>query len=60
MRFDELVECLEHELKYRRSLEKELQEMTEERNRWRELAEPGWDERERKMALDTEIRLMRQ
>ncbi len=38
----------------------QLKELKRERDDWRELAEPGWRQRELESALDGEIRLQRE
>lgn len=48
------------ELSYRDSLEKQVKDLKRERDMWREAAEPGWTERERRAALAGEIRLLRE
>jgi len=60
IQFEELVECLAQELRYRKGLEEQLRKLKNERDMWREAAEPGWNERELRAALDGEIRLLRE
>lgn len=59
-RFGVFADLIADELERRDSMEKQIEKLKQERDYWRELAEPGWKERERQAALDGEIRLLRE
>lgn len=58
--FDLLVDALVQHREYVKDLEQRYKRLERERDNWREMAEPGWNERERRAALDGEIRLLRE
>lgn len=58
--FDAILDALIRERDYRKSLEDRLKRTEEQRDGYRDVADPGWRERELREALDGEIRLMRQ
>ena len=57
MQFGEFAAMIERELAYRMSLERQLKKVERERDQWREMADPGWRQRDLREALVGELRL---
>lgn len=57
---DDIADTMTNHIAYTKGLESKLKETERRRDMYRDVAEPGWRQRELSAALDGEIRLLRE